>query len=102
MFALELKNEALHSRALQALCSVYIGNPRLILLTDQEGIVEWIFSSNFTAIVHEKFLGALRRMVSICVYHDDKNRVFVIDPDFTLFCFHRCWLKRKDWKMLPL
>tara|TARA_A100001015_G_scaffold124639_1_gene138120 strand:+ start:10 stop:4383 length:4374 start_codon:yes stop_codon:yes gene_type:complete len=63
MFGLELKNEAVHLKAIQALCSVYIGNPRLILLTDKEGMIEWIFSSHFSSSVHRQFLVSLRYMM---------------------------------------
>lgn len=63
LFALELKSEALQCRALQALCSVFIGSPRLILLADSEGAIEWILSSHFSGAVHERFLSSLRRMM---------------------------------------
>lgn len=63
MFALEQPEEAVQYRALQALCSVYVGRPRLILLSDSEGLIGWIFSAHFSATAHEKFLTSLRRMM---------------------------------------
>jgi len=54
----------LQAAAVQALCSVFIGCPRLMLYAQNDGLIGRLLGEDVPDIVHERFLRALRQMLT--------------------------------------
>jgi len=63
VFALTLPDEGCEVRAVQALCRVYIGCPKLITLSQHEGLLYRLLSPTNSSLLHEKLLGGLNHMM---------------------------------------
>ena len=59
-FALAFASPQVQARAVQALCGVFIGCPRLMLHTQESGLLTRILSHEFPESVHERMLVALK------------------------------------------
>ena len=62
-FALAFASPQVQARAVQALCGVFIGCPRLMLRTQESGLLTRILSHEFPESVHERMLVALKDMM---------------------------------------
>ena len=63
LFALKLQNTPIQVRAIQALCSVFVGCPKLMMLAEETGIITILFSNEDARI--ERFLQSLKEMLVI-------------------------------------
>ena len=63
MYALTIDLPPVQARAVQSLCGVFIGCPRLILLLQDNRLMDRLLSFEFPDIVKEKFLISLRDMM---------------------------------------
>ena len=63
VFALTLPDESCEIRAVQALCRVYIGCPKLISCAQSNGLLTRLLGQAYTSLFHEKLLGGLNHML---------------------------------------
>jgi hypothetical protein len=63
MFALTVNNIQVQVRAVQALCGVFTGYPRLMSIPRSTQLFSIILSSKFSEAVHEKFIVSLKDMM---------------------------------------
>jgi hypothetical protein len=82
MFALNLPEPKLQIRAVQALCGVFIGCPRLMLLTQESGLLERLLSEEYPSDVHESLLIALKNMMMA----EEVNYILTVDFDQLAKC----------------
>ena len=72
-FLLHIESEVLHSRAVQAMCSTFIGSPKLIMFADSMGLIAHMFQERketnaaqydgYSDIVHDKLLQGLQHVM---------------------------------------
>jgi hypothetical protein len=77
LFLLHIDSEVVHSRAVQALCSVFVGSPKLMIYAESMGLVAHILQqptinngdnvndSGYGDVVHEKLLLALQHVMEM-------------------------------------
>jgi hypothetical protein len=63
LFALKLPNISIQVRAIQALCGVFIGCPKLMMLAEESGVIGIIFSNEDARL--ERFLQSLKEMLVV-------------------------------------
>ena len=63
MYALTIELAPVQARAVQSLCGVFIGCPRLMLLLQDNRLMDRLLSDEFPDSVREKFLTSLRDMM---------------------------------------
>ena len=63
MYALTIELPPVQARAVQSLCGVFIGCPRLMLLLQDNRLMDRLLSSEFPDSVREKFLISLKDMM---------------------------------------
>jgi hypothetical protein len=62
-FALTISLPMVQARAVQALCGVFIGCPRLMLLIQENGLLTRLLGTEFPDTVHERLLQSLKGMM---------------------------------------
>ena len=75
VYALTIPHTLVQVRGAQALCGVFAGCPRLMLLAQEEGLLSALLGENYADSVHERFISAVRDMmvleeVRICLFAD--------------------------------
>ena len=63
VFALTLPDDSCEVRAVQALCRVYIGCPKLVTLSQSNGLLARLLSDTYSPLLHQKLLGSLNHMM---------------------------------------
>jgi hypothetical protein len=63
IYALTVEDCAVQLRSAQALCGVFTGCPRLMLLAQEEGLLSALLGDSYPDIVHERFLVAIKDMM---------------------------------------
>jgi hypothetical protein len=62
-FCMDLNDTTLQTRAAQAFCAVFTGNPKLILLANSSGLIKDLLGSQQTEDVHRTMLQSLKSMM---------------------------------------
>jgi hypothetical protein len=64
-FCLSLSSEVIQTRAAQALCSVFVGQPNLILAAEKDGILDWLLgtSQRTPLLVISRTLQSLNKVI---------------------------------------
>lgn len=63
VYALTIPHTLVQVRGAQALCGVFAGCPRLMLLAQKEGLLSALLGENYADSVHERFISAVRDMM---------------------------------------
>jgi hypothetical protein len=63
IYALTVPHAVVQIRGAQALCGVFAGCPRLMLLAQQEGLLTALLGENYDDAVHERFIMAVKDMM---------------------------------------
>jgi hypothetical protein len=63
-FAFGLNDEVVRGRAVQALCDVFSGNPRLMLVAQSTGHLQQILDIKNNVSIHERLITGLRQMLT--------------------------------------
>lgn len=65
VFSLSFSQPSVQSQAVQTLCSIFLGCPRLVLLQKSTTLLTTILSADFSSIVHEKMLQSLKKILDM-------------------------------------
>lgn len=82
IYALTVPNAAVQIRGAQALCGVFAGCPRLMMLAQEEGLLSALLGENYDDQVHERFIVALKDMMNV-----EEVRLSCLHVLFKPFCF---------------
>lgn len=62
-FSLSLPDAAIQTRAIQALCGIFTGYPRLMLLAQSTGLFGQVLSTAYSTEIHERFIVGLKEIM---------------------------------------
>lgn len=65
IYALTVPHPAVQKAGAQALCGVFAGCPRLMMLAQQEGLLSALLGENYDDAVHEKFICSITEMMEL-------------------------------------
>jgi hypothetical protein len=75
-FAYQSQDDLVRARSVQAMCNVFSGNPRLMLVAQSTSLLQQMLDLSNSEVIHERLLEGLRTMLTIEESNIEKNLSF--------------------------